>query len=312
MTGSWLDGEAFFSYSTYHIPKKIYSLDMKTLETGIWAEVKNPLDAGEYEVKQVWFSSKDGTRVPMYIAHKKGLVLDGDAPTLLTGYGGFNSSMLPYYSARAALWLNSGGVYAVANLRGGGEFGDKWHRDGMLDKKQNTFDDFIAAAEALIDEGYTNPERLAIMGGSNGGLLVGAALTQRPDLFKAVVCTYPLLDMVRFHKFMVAKWWVSEYGSADDPDQFEYIYAYSPYHHVEKGTGYPAVLFITGDADTRVAPLHARKMTALLQWATGSDEPVLLDYNTEAGHSAGRPLSEVIEDSADRMAFLYWQLGMKP
>jgi len=312
MAGCWRDGEAFFAYSTYHIPKKIYSLDMGTLETSIWAQVENPLDAGEYDVKQVWFSSKDGTRVPMYVTHKKDLVLDGNTPTLLTGYGGFNSSMLPYYSSRAALWINSGGVYAVPNLRGGGEFGDKWHRGGILDKKQNTFDDFIAAAEALIDEGYTNPEKLAIMGGSNGGLLVGAALTQRPDLFEAVVCTYPLLDMVRFHKFLVAKWWVPEYGSADNPAQFEYIHAYSPYHRVEKGADYPAVLFITGDADTRVAPLHARKMAALLQWATGSDEPVLLHYNTEAGHSGGRPLSEVIEDSADRMAFLYWQLGMKP
>jgi prolyl oligopeptidase len=312
MAGRWSDSEAFFSYSTYHTPKKIYSLNMESLETGIWAEVKNPLDAGEYEVKQVWFSSKDGTRVPMYVTHKKDLAPDGNTPTLLTGYGGFNSSQVPYYSSRAALWLNSGGVYAVANLRGGGEFGDKWHRDGILDKKQNTFDDFITAAEALIDEGYTNPEKLAIMGGSNGGLLVGAALTQRPDLFKAVVCTYPLLDMVRFHKFLVAKWWVPEYGSADDPSQFEYIHAYSPYHNVEKGADYPAVLFITGDADTRVAPLHARKMAALLQWATGSDEPVLLHYNTEAGHSGGRPLSDVIEDATDRMVFLYWQLGLEP
>ncbi len=312
MAGRWRDREAFFSYSTYHIPKKIYSLDLETLTPSIWARVENPLDAGEYDVKQVWFSSRDGTRVPMFVTHRKDLELDGTTPTLLTGYGGFNSSMLPYYSSRAALWINSGGVYAVANLRGGGEFGDKWHRDGMLEKKQNTFDDFIAAAEALVEEGYTNPDKLAIMGGSNGGLLVGAALTQRPDLFEAVVCTYPLLDMVRFHKFLVAKWWVPEYGSSDDPAQFEYIHAYSPYHRAEKGGDYPAVLFITGDGDTRVAPLHARKMTALLQWATGSDEPVLLHYNTDAGHSGGRPLSEVIEDATDHMTFLYWQLGMEP
>ncbi len=312
MAGRWRDKEAFFSYSTYHVPKKIYSLDMETLETSIWAQIENPIDTGEYDVKQVWFSSRDGTRVPMYVTHRKGLELDGSIPTLLNGYGGFNSSSLPYYSSRAALWLNSGGVYVVANIRGGGEFGDEWHRDGMLDKKQNTFDDFIAAAEALIEEGYTNPDKLAIMGGSNGGLLVGAALTQRPDLFEAVVCTYPLLDMVRFHKFLVAKWWVPEYGSADDPDQFEYIYDYSPYHRVVKGTDYPSVLFITGDADTRVDPLHARKMTALLQWATASDEPILLHYNTKAGHSGGRPLSEVIEDATDRMAFLYWQLGLEP
>jgi prolyl oligopeptidase len=180
----------------------------------------------------------------------------------------------------------------------------------MLDQKQNTFDDFIAAAEWLIDNGYTGPERLAIKGGSNGGLLVGAALAQRPDLFEAVICTYPLLDMVRFHKFLVAKWWVPEYGSADDPEQFKYMYEYSPYHNVVPGTEYPAVLFVTGDADTRVAPLHARKMTALLQHSAGGEEPVLLHYNTAAGHSGGRPVSEVIDDVLVQVRFLVWQLGM--
>jgi prolyl oligopeptidase len=308
--GRWQDKEAFYSYSTYHIPKEIYLYDVGTLTPTIWAQVEIPIDAGEFEVKQVWYETSDGTRIPMFVAHRAGLELDGSAPTLLTGYGGFNSSMLPYYSSRAALWIKAGGVYAVPNLRGGGEFGDEWHRAGILEKKQNTFDDFIAAAEWLIENGYTSSEKLAIMGGSNGGLLVGAALTQRPDLFKTVVCTYPLLDMVRYHKFLVARWWVPEYGSSEDPQQFKYLHEYSPYHNVTEGTEYPAVLFITGDSDTRVDPLHARKMTALLQAATGSDEPVLLDYDTTAGHAGGRPLSKRIEDATDRMLFLFWQLGI--
>jgi prolyl oligopeptidase len=198
----------------------------------------------------------------------------------------------------------------MPNLRGGGEFGEQWHEAGMFENKQNVFDDFIAAAEWLIENDYTKPSKLAIAGGSNGGLLVGAALTQRPDLFRAAVCSYPLLDMVRFHKFLVAKFWVSEYGSAEDPEQFKYIHAYSPYHNVRKGTEYPATLFITGDADTRVAPLHARKMAALLQSATGSQQPVLLLYDTKAGHSGGRPVSKQIEDETDEMSFLFWQLGV--
>lgn len=309
--GRWQDDEAFFEFSSYHIPPKIYRYDVKTLSQTVWAEEKAPIDKDMFVIKQVRFESKDGTVVPMFIVHPKGINLDGSNPTLLTGYGGFNSSMMPYFSDRGAAWILQGGVYAVPSLRGGGEFGDEWHRSGMLDQKQNTFDDFITAAQWLIDNGYTGPEKLAIRGGSNGGLLVGAAMTQRPDLFKAVVCTYPLLDMVRYHKFLVAHWWVPEYGSSDDPDQFKYLHAYSPYHNVEPGTEYPAVLFVTGDSDTRVAPLHARKMTALLQ-AAGSSEPVLLHYNTGAGHSAGRPLTEVIDDASDQMLFLLWQLGMKP
>ena len=222
--------------------------------------------------------------------------------------GGFNISYTPGFSSYAATWLEKGGVYAVANLRGGGEFGEDWHKAGMLENKQNVFDDFSAAAEYLIKEGYTTSEKLAIMGGSNGGLLVGAAMTQRPDLFGAVVCTYPLLDMVRYHKFLVAKYWVPEYGSSEDPDQFKYIYAYSPYHQVEKGTEYPAVLFITGDADTRVAPLHGRKMAALVQASTGLDNPVMLRYHIKAGHSGGQPVSQQIEDLTDIFSFLLWQL----
>jgi prolyl oligopeptidase len=247
----------------------------------------------------------------MFIGCRKDITLDGSNPTLLYGYGGFRSTMTPYFSSRSATWMKLGGVYAVPSLRGGGEFGETWHRAGMLEQKQNTFDDFTAAAEWLIENDYTNPERLACMGGSNGGLLVGAVFTQRPELFRAVVCTYPLLDMVRYHKFLIARFWVPEYGSSDDPEQFEYIYDYSPYHQVEDGTEYPAILFVTGDADTRVDPLHARKMTALVQAATGSDKPVLLHYDTTAGHSAGRPITVVIEDVTDQLMFLAWQLGVE-
>jgi prolyl oligopeptidase len=252
----------------------------------------------------------DGTRVPMFVTYRKGLELDGSNPTLLTGYGGFRSSSVPYFSSTVAVWLQMGGVYAMPNLRGGGEFGEEWHRAGMLEKKQNTFDDFTAAARWLIDEGYTRPDKLAIRGGSNGGLLVGAALTQHPDLFEAVICNMPLLDMVRYHKFLVASWWVPEYGSSEDPEHFKFIYAYSPYHNVSPGTAYPAVMFRTGDSDTRVAPLHARKMTALLQDATGSDEPILLHYDTTVGHSGGRPVSKIVDDVTDQLLFLAWRLGI--
>jgi prolyl oligopeptidase len=259
-----------------------------------------------FEVKQVWYTSKDGTNVPMFVVNKKGIQLDGNNPTFLTGYGGFNISQTPFYSSIGVLWVENGGIFAVPNLRGGGEFGEDWHRAGMFGKRQNVFDDFIAAAEWLIANKYTSQSKLAIEGGSNGGLLVGAAMAQRPELFRAVVCTYPLLDMLRYHQFLLGKFWVSEYGSADDAEQFKYIYAYSPYHNLKKGVKYPATLFITGDSDTRVAPLHARKMTALLQSATASDEPVLLLYDTKLGHS----LNKQIEDLSDEMSFLFWQLGM--
>jgi len=218
--------------------------------------------------------------------------------------------MTPGFDPQAVIWAENGGVFALPNLRGGGEFGEAWHEAGMLAKKQNVFDDFVGAAEWLIKNGYTRPEKLAISGGSNGGLLVGAAMTQRPDLFQAVVCAYPLLDMLRYQKSLVARFWIPEYGSAEDPEQFKVLYAYSPYQHVKPGTRYPAVLFITGDADTRVAPLHARKMCALLQSATASDRPVLLHYDTKAGHSGGKPLSQVIDDESEELGFLFWQLGI--
>ena len=307
--GRWTSGEAFFTFQTFHVPSAVYRYDVATGERSVWAAPEPPVDPAAYAVTQRWFTSRDGTRVPMFVVHRPDAALDGRNPTLLTGYGGFNNSMTPAFSALATTWLESGGVFALANLRGGGEFGEEWRRAGMLENKQNVFDDFIAAAEHLIAEGYTSSEHLAIRGGSNGGLLVGAVSNQRPDLFGAVVCTYPLLDMVRYHRFLVAGFWVPEYGSSDDAEQFAYIHAYSPYHNVIDGGGYPATLYLSGDGDTRVAPLHARKMTALMQAKNGSDNPILLRYHTQAGHSGGQPVSQQIDELVDTVSFLSWQVG---
>jgi prolyl oligopeptidase len=312
LSGRWNSNEGFYSFNSFHIPETIYRYDVATGKQTLWFQTKVPLESDLYEVKQVWYPSKDGTKIPMFLAHAKGLKLDGSHPTLLTGYGGFNLSSNPGFTPFAAAWIAKGGVWALANLRGGSEFGEAWHHAGMLDKKQNVFDDFIAAAEWLVQNKYTSPQRLAIRGRSNGGLLMGAAMTQRPDLFAAVSCGYPLLDMIRYQKFLVAPYWVPEYGSSDNPDQFKYIYAYSPYQHVKVGTKYPAVLFISGDSDTRVAPLHARKMAALMQASNGSDKPILLHYDTKAGHSGGTPVSKEIDEITDEMDFLMWQLGMTP
>ncbi len=312
LRGEWGKNEAFFTFSSFVTPMTIYRYDVAKGTREVWAKESVPIAGDRFEVKQVRYASKDGTQIPMFIVHRKGLRLDGSSPALLTGYGGFNLSETPAFSARAALWVENGGVYALPNLRGGGEFGEEWHKAGMLEKKQNVFDDFIGAAQWLISSGYTSASRLAISGGSNGGLLVGAALTQHPDLFAAVVCSYPLLDMVRYQKFLVAGYWVPEYGSGDNPEQFPFLYAYSPYHHVKAGTKYPAVLFITGDSDTRVAPLHARKMAALLQASTGSDRPILLHYDTKAGHSGGAtPVTKRIEDLSDELSFLFAETGAK-
>jgi prolyl oligopeptidase len=260
------------------------------------------------EIEQVWYSSKDKTRIPMFLFHKKGLKLDGSNPVLLTGYGGFDVSETPYYWPLALLWVEHGGIYADANLRGGGEFGEAWHHAGMFEKKQTVFDDFFAAAEYLISQKYTATSKLAILGGSNGGLLMGASITQRPELFRAVVCSYPLLDMLRYQKFLEGPYWVSEYGSSENLDQFKFLYEYSPYHRVVEGRKYPATLFVTGDGDTRVAPLHARKMAARLQAANGSKNPILLLYDTKSGHSGGRPVKKTIEELTDILSFLFWQL----
>jgi uncharacterized protein (DUF885 family)/prolyl oligopeptidase PreP (S9A serine peptidase family) len=308
--GEWNKPEAFYTFSTYHIPTTIFREDTKSGEQFVWAKSKVPVDSDRFEVRQVFFKSKDGTRIPMFLVHRKDLKRDGTNPTILYGYGGFNISLTPAFSAKAVQWCELGGIYAVANLRGGGEFGEDWHKAGMGEHKQNVFDDFYAAAEWLVHEKYTSSEKLAIDGRSNGGLLVGTALTQRPELFRAVVCGYPLLDMVRFHKFLVARFWIPEYGSADDANQFKVLKAYSPYHNIKAGTKYPAVLFVTGDADTRVDPLHARKMAAALQAATGSDHPVLLRYDTKLGHTGARPVSHTIDDVTNELSFLCQELGV--
>jgi prolyl oligopeptidase len=312
INGDVEEREAFFSFSSFHIPATIFRYDMETGRRDIWARSRSKVDSDALVTRQVWYTSKDGTKVPMFLVHRRDLKPDGSRPVYLTGYGGFNLSQTPQFSATATIIAESGGVFALPNLRGGGEFGEPWHQAGMRGKKQNTFDDFIAAAEYLIREGVTNPSKIAISGGSNGGLLVGAAMTQRPDLFRAVLCSVPLLDMVRFHLFLVARFWVPEYGSSEDAEQFRTLLAYSPYHNVKPGTAYPAVMFITGDADTRVAPLHARKMAALMQYANSGKNPVLLHYDVKAGHSAGLPVGKVIEDQTDALSFVFWQLGAAP
>ncbi|MFI5109605.1 MAG: prolyl oligopeptidase family protein [Terriglobales bacterium] len=314
--GQWDSQEAFFGFQSFTVPPTILHYDMQSGKTSLFAKVEAPIDSGGYEVEQVWCKSKDGTRVPMFIVSKKGLALAGKNPTLLYGYGGFQVSETPAFSRGVFLWLENGGVYVLANLRGGSEFGEAWHRSGMLEKKQNVFDDFASAAEYLIAQKYTDRDHLAIMGGSNGGLLVGASITQHPDLFRAAVCQVPLLDMLRYQNFLIAKLWVPEYGSSADPKQFEYLYAYSPYHHVKPGTLYPAVLFMTADSDTRVDSMHAKKMAALMQAEAKNgadrDRPILLRIEPKAGHGQGKPLTKQIEESTDIWSFLFWQLGVKP
>ncbi len=314
--GKWNRKEVFLAFHSFTIPDSIYQIDLKDRGTASWSKVEaSGIDPTKYEVKQVWFNSKDGTRVPMFVFHKKGLELNGKNPTLLTAYGGFNISLTPNFAGDRYLWLEHGGVFAVANLRGGAEFGEDWHRAGMLDKKQNVFDDFAAAAEYLITEKYTDKNHLAIRGGSNGGLLMGAALTQHPDLYRAVICQVPLLDMLRYQNFQIAKLWIPEYGSSEDPKQFEWLYAYSPYHHVKQGEEYPAILFMTADTDTRVDPMHAKKMAALMQSEAANghskERPILLRIDTKAGHGAGKPIAKQVEDLTDIYSFLFWQLGMK-
>lgn len=306
--GRWDSDLAFYSFTSYNSPRTVYRYSVATGESEIWEKSSIEIDPSSMEIKQVWFESTDSAVVPMFVVHKKGIKLDGTNPTLLSGYGGFRISQTPHFSKTILTWVENGGIYAVANIRGGSEFGEEWHKAATFENKQHSFDDFIAAAEWLIDNKYTRPSKLAIRGGSNGGLLVGAVMNQRPELFKAVICSYPLLDMVRFHNFLVAKFWVSEYGSSDDPDQFKYIYDYSPYHQVKADTEYPAVLFLTGDGDTRVDPCHARKMTALMQATVSSENPILLRYEIKAGHSGGKPKSKIIKDSAEELGFLFWQL----
>ncbi|MGA2102725.1 MAG: prolyl oligopeptidase family serine peptidase, partial [Candidatus Sulfotelmatobacter sp.] len=314
--GKWNHDEMFYGFQSFTFAPSIYRYDLKDGSTSLWTKVEAPsIDPSAYEVAQEWFKSKDGTRVPMFVVHKKGLQKSGKNPALLTAYGGFNVSLTPSFSRTAYLWMEHGGVFAVANLRGGAEFGEDWHRAGMLDKKQNVFDDMIAAAEHLISEKYTDKNHLAIQGGSNGGLLMGAMITQRPDLFRAVVCQVPLLDMLHYQDFQIAKLWIPEYGSSENPEQFKWLYAYSPYHHVKAGAEYPAILFMTADSDTRVDPMHAKKMAALMQAearnGSSKTRPILLRIESKAGHGAGKPVTKQIEEFTDVYSFLFWQLGVK-
>jgi prolyl oligopeptidase len=276
----------------------------------VWQKLASPIDEDAFSVEQVRYPSKDGTPIPMFLVARKGLVRDGRAPALLWGYGGFNVNITPSFAAAVGPFVEQGGVYAVANLRGGGEYGETWHRAGMLGHKQTVFDDFIAAAEFLVREKFTSRDRLAISGRSNGGLLVAAVITQRPDLFHAAICGVPLTDMVRYHRFRIARLWIPEYGTAEDPEQFKFLYAYSPYHQVKDGVAYPATLVFAAESDSRVDPLHARKFVARLQAAQSGPGPILLRMEDHAGHGAGKPLAKSIEQYADEMAFLFGQLGL--
>jgi prolyl oligopeptidase len=299
------ESEGFYTFESFITPPSIYRYDTKTGRSETFFTPKVPFDSSQYEVTQVFYSSKDGTRVPMFIAGKKGLPRDGKTRLLMTGYGGFDLPMLSEWNPEYAWWMQQGGFFALPNLRGGDEYGEPWHKAAMFEKKQNVFDDFFAAAEYLIDNHYTSPDRFAIRGRSNGGLLMGAAMTQRPDLFGAIWCGYPLLDMLRYQKFEFGRLWTTEYGNAENEKDFAYIVKYSPYQNVKAGTKYPAIMFFTGDSDTRVDPMNARKMTALMQASTGGDRPILLHYSLKGGHSAGVSLTQLVEDQADELGFLW-------
>jgi prolyl oligopeptidase len=311
VSGEWDGEELFYGFSSYTIPPTVYQIDLTQRSSSLWRRVSADIDPNRFVVEQVGFSSRDGTEISMFLVHPAGIGRTGDNPTYLTGYGGFNISMTPAFSRSLLLWLEHGGVLAVPNIRGGGEYGESWHQNGMLDKKQNSFDDFIAAAEWLISEGYTRPDRLAAAGGSNGGLLMGAVLTQRPELFRAVLIQVPLLDMLRYHRFLIARLWIPEYGSPDDPVQFRWLRAYSPYHRVEDRRPYPAVMLATAVSDTRVDPMHARKMAARLQAASSSGRPVLLRLESRAGHGAGKPLAKMIDELTDSWSFVFSELGVE-
>lgn len=304
------DPETFYGFTGFTVPSRVYRYDVATGETRLWRESKVDFNPDDFETRQVWVTSRDGTRLPMFVSHRKGLKLDGNNPVLLYGYGGFNISLTPSFSVANLVWMEMGGVYAVPNLRGGGEYGEEWHQAGTKLRKQNVFDDFIASAEWLIRNGYTQPKRLAIMGGSNGGLLVGACLTQRPDLYGACLPAVGVMDMLRFHKFTIGWAWKSDYGSSENPDEFAALRAYSPYHNLKPGVRYPATLVTTADHDDRVVPAHSFKFAARLQECHGGTAPVLIRIETKAGHGAGKPTAKIIEERSDQWAFLVQQLGM--
>jgi prolyl oligopeptidase len=309
MEGRTTDRYGYFEFKSFILPPTLYRLDTMTGKKDVFFQPKVPFDSAQYDIRQVFFKSNDGTQISMFIAGKKGLKRDGSERLLMTGYGGFNVSEVPNWNPQWSWWMEQGGWFALPNLRGGGEYGENWHEQAMFEKKQNVFDDFFAAAEYLIENKYTSPEHFAITGRSNGGLLMGAAITQRPELFSAVLCGYPLLDMLRYQKFLVGSYWVTEYGSSDSAKQLPYLLKYSPYQNVKAQSNYPAVLFFTGDSDTRVDPLHARKMTALLQAVSKSGRPVLLHYSVNGGHSAGVSVDQQIQDDADQLTFLWTESG---
>jgi prolyl oligopeptidase len=309
--GSQTDTETFYVFTSYTTPAAIYRYTVGDGKSDLFKKPEVAFEDDRYETRQEFYTSKDGTRVPLFIVSKKGLKQDASNPTLLYGYGGFNASLTPGFSPATAVWLEMGGVYAVANIRGGGEYGESWHEAGKKLNKQNVFDDFIAAAEFLIREKYTSPARLAINGGSNGGLLVGAVMEQRPDLFGAAIPEVGVMDMLRFPKFTIGWAWQSDYGSPDNPEEFKALYAYSPYHNLKKGTRYPATLVMTSDHDDRVVPAHSFKFAAALQAAQAPDgPPTLIRIETKAGHGAGKPISKWIEEYADKHAFLVKSLNM--
>ncbi|MDZ7645444.1 MAG: prolyl oligopeptidase family serine peptidase [Woeseiaceae bacterium] len=309
--GREADAEAFFGYTSFNVPDTVNRLDVATGEVSVFRQPDVKFDPDDYVVEQVFFTSKDGTRVPMFITHRRDVIRDGSNPTVLYGYGGFNISLQPDFSPARMGWLEMGGIWAAANLRGGGEYGEAWHEAGTRLNKQNVFDDFIAAAEYLVERRYTSSRKLAIFGGSNGGLLVGAVTNQRPDLFAAALPAVGVMDMLRFHHFTAGRFWVDDYGSADDPAEFRALLAYSPYHNIRPGTEYPAVLITTADTDDRVVPGHSFKYAAALQAAQAGNEPVLIRIETRAGHGAGTPTDKAIAEYADRWGFLVRTLRMQ-
>lgn len=312
LSGKKNDELLFYSFTSFTNPATIYKYNIGSGESSAFLSTEVGFNPNDFETKQVFYASKDGAKVSLFIIHRKGIKLDGQNPTLLYGYGGFNISLTPSFSPSRIVFLENGGVFAMANLRGGGEYGEEWHKAGMLAKKQNVFDDFIAAAEYLIAQKYTSPERLAIAGGSNGGLLVGAAMTQRPELFKVAIPQVGVLDMLRYHKFTIGWGWVVEYGSSDSQEQFEYLYRYSPLHNIREGETYPATLIMTADHDDRVVPAHSFKFAATLQEKDAGINPVLIRIETKAGHGAGKPTSKMIDEAADMWAFLFYNVGFEP
>ncbi len=309
--GKRTETETFYTFTSFTTPPSIYRYDLATGESKLYRSSKVKFDPADYVVEQVFYPSKDGTKVPMFLSHKKRLKKDGSNPVLLYGYGGFNISMTPAFSTSRLQWMEMGGILAVANLRGGGEYGDKWHRAGTKLQKQNVFDDFIGAAEYLVKEKYTQPKKIGIQGGSNGGLLVGACLVQRPDLFGACLPAVGVMDMLRFQKFTAGRFWTDDYGSSDNPEEFKALVAYSPYHNLKPGVKYPPTLVTTADTDDRVVPGHSFKFTAMIQYCQAGEAPVLARIETKAGHGAGKPTAKVIEETADQWAFLVKNLGMK-